>query len=268
VIGWNLDWGPLVSFLKRQFDQPESSHTFVSFNYDLVLEGGIQRAMDGNIDLSELYGFPITLQVTGDPPPSLDDLGGGAFSGLPVIDLPARAMRGDALVLKPHGSLNWLEPIKGHYAEREADDLRQGRSVIVPLEEDGALRYFPTTNLPPWVQLANELPINVEPVILTPRGAKKPDRQFLRVVREQEEVAVLEADEVYVLGWSIPRTDTDQECLIRSMVGKRGRPFKRVTVVNASAGVEYFRRVEDIFGVDRGAVRAYNAGFRDFAAAG
>jgi hypothetical protein len=264
LIGWDLDLPPLVKFLRRQFEQPDDSHTFVSFNYDLALEGGIERARNGAIDLTRLYGFPISLQVTGDPPPSMDELGGGAFSGLPVIELPARVTPGDCLVLKPHGSLNWLSPMRGHYDESKDDDLRKGRSVILPLCEDGTLRYMPTTNLPPWVQPANEFPMTVQPVILTPRGAKKPDLAFLRTVRDQEEAAVLDADEVYILGWSIPRTDTDQECLIRSMVAKRSQPFRQMTVVNAFAGLDYYRRVADIFGVEQDTIRTYNAGFREF----
>lgn len=260
-----MDWSPLGLFLARQFEQADSTHTFVSFNYDLILERGIQVAADGNVDLTRIYGFPTTLQVTGDPPPSMDELGGGAFSGLPVTSLRARTMYIPIVVLKPHGSLNWLAPIKGQYDESKRDDLREGRSVVLPLSEDGALRYLPTTNLPPWLQLPNDFPINVEPVILTPRGAKKPDRQFLRDVREREEFAILEADEVYILGWSIPRTDTDQECMIRAAVAKRSQSFRQVTVVNVSAGADYYRRVQDIFGVDRNSVRTYNAGFRDFA---
>src|ERR1039457_4292828 len=43
------------------------------------------------------------------------------------------------------------------------------------------------------------MPFLVEPVILTPRGAKKPARQFLARVREQEEEAIGSADEVYIL---------------------------------------------------------------------
>ena len=85
LIGWDLDLPLLVKFLRRQFEEPDASHTFVSFNYDLALEGGIERARNGAIDLTRLYGFPISLQVTDDPPPSMDELGGGAFSGLPVI---------------------------------------------------------------------------------------------------------------------------------------------------------------------------------------
>jgi hypothetical protein len=212
-----------------------------------------------------MYGFPITQQVTVDPPSTTPH---GAFQGLPVTGLSPRGRDSELVVLKPHGSLNWLAPIKGHYDESKGDDLRQGRSVILPLSEDGALRYFPTTDLPSDVQVANDVPIKIDPLILTPSGAKKPDRQFLRNVTEQEEAAILAADEVYVLGWSIPRTDNHQECLIRHAVGRRPRPFEQLVVVNFAVGVDYYLRVEDIFSIERKAMRTYNAGFREFTATG
>lgn len=83
-------------------------------------------------------------------------------------------------------------------------------------------------------------------------------------MRELEEKAIREVDEVFVLGWSIPRTDRDQECLIRGSVAKRSRPFSSVTAVNYGAGVEYFDRVRDIFGVGRASLHVFNAGFRDY----
>jgi hypothetical protein len=85
-------------------------------------------------------------------------------------------------------------------------------------------------------------------------------------VREQEEAAILSADEVYILGWSIPRTDGDQECLIRNAVSKRDHSFRQVIVVNQYAGVEYFKRVKDIFSVEGEALRIFNSGFREFIA--
>jgi hypothetical protein len=102
---------------------------------------------------------------------------------------------------------------------------------------------------------------------VTPRGAKIADRPFLREARQREETAIGEADEIYVLGWSLPKTDSDQEYMIRSVVSRRATPFQRVTVVNLAASVDYFRRVQDIFGVEQSAVRTYNSGFREFAAA-
>src|SRR5262245_9415964 len=93
------------------------------------------------------------------------------------------------------------------------------------------------------IKAPDEVPAAYEPVILTPRYAKKPDRQFLLDIREKEEQAIQSADEVYILGWSIPRTDKDQECLIRNNVSKRANPFQQVSVVNLLGGIEYFRRV-------------------------
>jgi hypothetical protein len=267
IIGWNVDWNPLVSYLERQLAKPENTHTFVSFNYDLVLERAIQMATKGHIDLTRLYGFPITQQVTGDPSPSMDELdGGGPMDAMPVIPLHPRRMDINMTVLKPHGSLNWLAPVKGRYDASSRGALQQGLSVVLPLSEEGALRYLPTTDLPPWIQPANEHPLGVEPLIVTPRGAKKADRPFLGEVRKREETALMQADTVHILGWSVPRTDKDQEDMIRSIVAMRSRPFQQITVVNLNATVEYYRRVQDIFGIEERAVRTHNSGFREFAA--
>lgn len=58
IIGWDLEWSPLVLFLARQFGNADNTHTFVSFNYDLVLERGIQLAANGNADLTRNVRFP------------------------------------------------------------------------------------------------------------------------------------------------------------------------------------------------------------------
>jgi len=277
LIGWNVDWCPLTSFLRRQFALADSSHTFVSFNYDLVLERGIQLVDEGKVNLAGMYGFTITWQAHGDPP-----FTNGRRGGVPVVSLDAEGIGTHPYVLKPHGSLNWLVPIEGHYDPSRSDELRQGKSVILAVGDNGAFHYpayYPTPSGELYgcheVQLPHELSGGVigatmatEPVILAPRGRKKPERQFLRDVREREEAAVREADEVYILGWSIPRTDTDQEYAIRHVVGKRAKPFQQVTAVNFHADVEYYSRVQDIFQAGRNIMRVQNAGFREFAATG
>lgn len=263
LIGWDVDWSPLISFLSGQFKARNTSHTFVSFNYDLILDRAIQLCINNNLALSRVYGFDISLQVTGEPPMNAN----GAFAAPQAFPLPGFAPEVDVCILKPHGSLNWLAPITEEVSSLSATNpLSQGRSVILLLTEDGSLRYLSSTETFQKVQPPNELPIAFEPVILTPRSAKKPDRQFLLDVREKEEDAIISAHEVYVLGWSIPRTDNDQECLIRNSVSKRTTPFQQVTAVNFFAGVDYFRRVEDIFGIDRTALRIFNSGYTEFAA--
>ena len=49
LIGWNVNWNPLDSFLARQFRIEASCHKFVSFNYDLVLDRAIERRTDDTL---------------------------------------------------------------------------------------------------------------------------------------------------------------------------------------------------------------------------
>lgn len=268
IIGWDVKWDPLISFLRRQFVCGSGDHTFVSFNYDLVLERGIQLVV-GGIDVSRIYGFAIKWRATEDSPSTA-----GRRNELPVCPLDSPGGDSRLIVLKPHGSLNWLVPMDGHFDASARDDWRQGRSVIVSLAENGELQYPPYQSLGNGdlfgcvqVRLPRELSptigatMEAEPMILTPRCSKSPDRQFLHALRARQEAAIQEADEVYVLGWSIPRTDLDQECVIRSMVRKRAKPFQRVTAVNFHADFDYYARVQDLFGVGRSALRTHNGGF-------
>jgi len=270
IIGWDVNWNPLISFLRRQFACGSSDHTFVSFNYDLVLERGIQLVA-GGIDVSRIYGFPIKWRAT-EYPPSATGLRNEAL--VSPVDSPGGDSR--LIVLKPHGSLNWLVPMDGNLYASASDDWRQGRSVIVSLAENGELQYPPyqyfgkgdifgcvQVCLPRELSPTIGATVEAEPMILPPRCSKSPDRQFLREVRRRQEAAIQGAEEVYVLGWSIPKTDIDQECVIRSMVRKRAKPFRRVTAVNFQADFDYYVRVQDVFGVGRSALRTYNGGFNE-----
>jgi hypothetical protein len=268
LIGWDINWAPLVSFLSRQFAYTGSDHTFISFNYDLVLERGIQLVA-GRVDASRIYGFPIRWRATEDQSSATRQ-----HNGVPVRPLTSSGGGSNLIVLKPHGSFNWLVPLDRHFSTSASDEWRQGLSVVVSLAENGEMQYPPYQSLGDGdllgciqLRLPSELSptigatMEAEPVVMAPRGPKSPDRQFLCTVRAQQEAAIQAADEVYVLGWSIPRTDIDQECLIRSAVRKRAKPLRRVTVVNLHADVDYYVRAKDVFGVEPGAMRTHNGGF-------
>jgi hypothetical protein len=140
-----------------------------------------------------MYGFPITWQTSGDLSTN------GKQSGAHVVALNPSGVESHFVVLKPHGSLNWLVPIEGHYDKSKNDDLRKGKSVIVALGENGALHYPPyhprpsgdllgceVVRLPP--ELSGDVvgaTMETEPVIVTPRGAKKLNRQFLFLTRRK-----------------------------------------------------------------------------------
>ena len=254
LIDWHLNWHPLDSFLRCQFQDRASAHTFVSFNYDLVLDRAIER-YTGGLDLSDIYGFRPIGGIISDPT-------GGPF-GTEITALPKQTAADiNVCILKPHGSLNWWAKV--FQTGTGADEIWRDTKVVIPVTEAGGVRYVLSTDTHQWVQDPIELGFLVEPVILTPRSAKKPEREFLADIRQQEEAAISSADEAFILGWSIPRTDTDQECMIRSAISRRATPFRRVTVVNRNAGVEYFKRVKDVFGVGVQNLRIWNSGFEEF----
>jgi len=87
---------------------------------------------------------------------------------------------------------------------------------------------------------------------------------LLRRLRQREEAALRNADEVYVLGWSMPSSDKDQIALIKRAVSARRRPLQRVVVVNRGAKENYFRRVAEVLGVPKRALVRYNEGLQDF----
>jgi hypothetical protein len=257
LIEWKVNWHALDSFLQRQFQNRTSAHTFVTFNYDLVLEHAIERC-SGRLDLLGIYGFRPIGGVVSDP---TGNPLGAQITALHVQP-PSKV---DAFILKPHGSLNWWA--KSPQTGTPADEVWRDATVVIPVTESGGVRYVLSTDTQHWVHNPDDWGFLVEPVILTPRSSKKPEREFLANVRLQEEEAIRSAEEVFILGWSIPRTDVDQECLIRKAVSKRAAPFRRVTVVNRNAGVEYFKRVKDIFGVaDQNLLQICNSGFEEFSA--
>jgi hypothetical protein len=99
LIGWNVDWHPLDSFLRGQFEIPACTHTFVSYNYDLMLDRAIEGCTDRGLDLSAIYGFQPAGVVFSDP---------GKSSYAPQLrEVPVRTpTEPHVSLLKPHGSFN------------------------------------------------------------------------------------------------------------------------------------------------------------------
>jgi hypothetical protein len=241
LIGSDVNWSPLEKFLKEQF-QGGGRHTFVSFNYDLLLDRAVQKqAGDWNVEAG--YGFS--------PKYSYD---GSTARDLPQPEGPSRVT-----VLKPHGSLNWLVPEK-HPAGSGFED----GPVTVIAAPSGEISYFKSDNFN-WdlFPVCGDAPVGL--YIVPPVGAEKSQSQlFIKEVRKREEEAIVEADEVYLIGWSLPKTDKDQEALVKCSVSRRPHPIRSMTVVNHGAEPAYFRRVGDVFGVGISSMRIHNDGFRAF----
>jgi hypothetical protein len=83
-------------------------------------------------------------------------------------------------------------------------------------------------------------------------------------VRDAEASALRNADEVFVIGWSMPVTDQDQICMIRSCVADRDEPLNSVTVINRVERPDHFERIAGTVGVPRSALRVFNSGFSHY----
>src|SRR5579859_7262701 len=69
---------------------------------------------------------------------------------------------------------------------------------------------------------------------------RRSELSFVKASRGAEAAALAEADEIFVIGWSVPETDIDQADLIERAVGERRKPLQNLTVVNWNAPATYF----------------------------
>lgn len=181
-------------------------------------------------------------------------------AGDDVVAPPPHTCSSGVRVLKPHGSLNWLLPFSNPGKTMPFED----GPTVVRVNEDGHPEYVGT--LPDWARVTlpdTYLPHCVEPGIVTPLKRKDASLLIFEHIRREELTAVRDADDAFVLGWSMPLSDDDQSCLIRYAVSLRDTPLKRVVVVNRNQPPEYFERVADVFGVTPERIEVWNDGFAD-----
>jgi len=264
IVDWNVNWQPLERFFDKQIELQETEHIFISFNYDLILDHAIQSKFSHCWDVYSGYGFKIPLYLDIDPQPDQPDAG-----TLSTID--AQYLRTPTIsnwrikLLKPHGSLNWLVPLKLPY--EDAGLIHSDGPVIITLSNTGALRYFLSTEIFNYVNLPDALdPSDVAPCIVPPTSRKSSNLSFLKDIRAQEMEAIKTAAEIYIIGWSLPETDRDQEAFVRVSISGRSKPIEQLTVITFGSSPSYFERIADIFKVKASDIRIFNSGFCDFAA--
>lgn len=249
-IGWNVKWGPLTTFLGRQF-QGNDCHTFLSFNYDLILDRAIQKCASG-WNVQNGYGFDIKYSMDPDT--------------RTITPLLLSSTRTEFSILKPHGSLNWLVPEMMPVQHGPGGTAFVDSPPIAVLGPSGEIGYFGSEEAFKWISIPGTNGLDsVEPYVVPPiTAAKSQSPCFIKDVKRLEEEAIVSADEVYIIGWSLPETDKDQESLIRCSIAQRRRSIGSLTAVNRGAPPGYFERVADIFGVSGSALRVFNEGFEAF----
>ncbi len=262
LVGWNLRLGLLESFLRLQLAQQERKHTLVSFNYDLVLDRALQVTSAGSWSPADGYGFPIQYFTT-EQPPILPPA--GVLRSAQASRFPSDACcTGGIQLLRPHGSLNWLLPLKVPYESDENGLTVESGPMVIPLGTDGCVCYWPSTETFKYIQCPNRTPADYGICIIPPSRAKRSGLGFFEETRTKEVEAVKEGDEFFVIGYSLPPTDVDQESLVRSAAERRSSAIRRLVVVNYGAPPAYYRRIAEIFSFPKEQVEVFNTGFESF----
>jgi hypothetical protein len=269
-IAWDVNLRPLETFLTHQFQSrplDTCAHTFVNFNYDLILDRTAQETASRASPAACLwhpstgYRFEIGWYVhSGEAPRS-----GCEAQAQPLVPEP----HVNLVILKPHGSLNW---IACHDENHKGFDPNKPLFLALKDPSNGEVNYWH----PRPQECVNiiyrgpagsgEFAAAHGSIFLVPptRVAKEGRLAFLTKTREAEKAAVSEADEVFVIGWSMPVTDQDQICTIRCCIAEREKALESTTVINRGERPEYFERIAETFGVARSALRVFNNGFSDY----
>ncbi len=270
-IGSNLNTPFLERFLEKQLELADTKHTFVSFNYDLIIESCIEKRSPLAWDVKSGYGFDVERFIT--PDGALEHMeqfngAGGHFRLLRSNKLNSLGTSSDLIkILKPHGSLNWLLGFNENYHFMNA-------TPVLCLTLDRSIGYYPSFCCQ-HIQLKDETGWNLSEKAVWPNASlylipaadtKIRDLDVVKRIREQEEEAYRMADEFYVIGWSMPTTDLEQVEIIRECVQKRNKPIERITIINYNADHIYFDRIRDIFGVDLLDLKISNGGFCEYVA--
>ncbi len=252
LIGWQADLQLVQTFVASRLAAAQK-HTFVSFNYDLFLDRAIQLTCSTWHPHCG-YGVEMRYTIAVDP----------SEYGEEADLVPKHGCDGAVVVLKPHGSLNWLVPVDN---SGSAIPFGEG-PVVVRVDASGHVAYVQSP--PDWPRVKykdTQKRAEVAPGVIPPAPRKDARNAVYAQSLETEFTAIQDADEAFVLGWSLPTTDEDQRCLIHYAAQLRRSPLKRVVVVNRNQPPEYFDRVATTFGVERTSLQIWNDGFGDYVAA-
>jgi hypothetical protein len=252
TVGWDLQLDLLTGFLQRQFSQDAArSHIFVSFNYDLALDRAVGIASRENWQPRNGYGFEFPFYT-------VDAANASSAEGIPTGSQKIQ-------ILKPHGSLNWLRRMRNGVPPEGISGM------VVPLESRWELdtgihwdlRYWPTEPFKS-VHFPDGVGASRVGIMIAPPSPTKPP--IMPQLLSAESDAVSKADEVFVIGYSLPETDQDQWKLIDSAVRARAVPIPRLTIINYNWRPEDFQRICCLFRPR--CVCTFNHGFAEFAARG
>ena len=228
----------------------------MSFNYDVMLEHGIEEVAPNSWCAASGYGSAFSEFVeVGEASKHIDHfskIGAGGAVGMLKSCSSTRTSSGSVTVLKPHGSLNWLCQFSGNYHF-------EGYPTHLVLSTDERVAYLNGNNVE-LLERPHGMPWPNAGIFISPPTQKTP----LPTILTKEEAAIVDADDVVVIGWSAPPTDRDQVSLIRDAISRRRRPFRTVTLIEFSPSRSQVRRMRELFAPAK-VFRLWVGGFESYA---
>jgi hypothetical protein len=263
-IGLDLKLGSLKRFLSSQNAIANCEHVVTSFNYDLALDRCVQELNLWHPSLG--YGFRCDRLLKRDVESAfVNERTGGKNIYIEPWRFDPESQTNWRLI-KPHGSLSWV------YIYRRWGEFGIGAIV----DDSGLVSYAKDIKMPSRILAGGMSGSPISVTILGPGYNRKPNFDLYNgVTRPPGEIprsqvmtnvqrdAIANADEVYILGWSMPPTDGPDVDLLRAACQSRRSKIPKLVIVNRGATLDYFQRVRSVFG-DPEIIETHNDGFEQF----
>lgn len=245
---WDATHLNLSEYVKNSDD---FEHVFISFNYDLWLEKalfkkGIWHPRDGH----GTYLFKYYLK------PKEDDLESSKLDGkltfynggIQINAFSKECQKSKVKLLKPHGSLAW----------RFGKESEQG-VVLVKSEENPCVAYNGTWRYPPVEHSDKKIEWKLEPLIVPPTPNKIRSHQLFWDTDKDMEEALLTAEVVVIIGWSMPDTDKNLNDVFSRAINNRTKQIKKLIVCDKEQTPSFYSRFEALFRPPK--IEYWNTGF-------
>ncbi|WP_407282369.1 SIR2 family protein [Methanolobus sp. WCC1] len=232
--GWTPDnHNEFIMRLFRHRNQWEK-YSFISLNYDILLDNALTNLGEGNTPIDLDYGFRFRNQEKRHENKREDK------------DTWYIPREKKVFLFKLHGSLNWLY-------------CQTCNSIKITPKEKGVMKIY--THSEHCDSPSCKGKSEQKPIIVPPTFTKAYDNPFLVSIWLQAEKILQNATRVYFIGYSMPEADIHIQYLLKKSLFRQNGNEPKIIVVNIDSRDGYtHRRYQRLFGD----VEYLHMGFEDF----